>query len=1053
MPTLTKLKIMRKLLFLLLCVFPVFATAQQTLQGTIVDVSNVPLPGVSVFEKGTTNGTVTDFDGNFALKLEKTPTVVVVSFVGFETQEITITDQQNITVALQVNQEELDEVVVIGYGSARKSDITGSVTSVEVDEAAVAQNTTVDQLLQGRAAGVQVSQNGTPGAGVSVRIRGSNSLRGNNEPLYVVDGVIISSAGEDAASAGGGNDLQESQNGLNGINPRDIESIEILKDASATAIYGSRGANGVVLITTKKGKEGKTTIGGFITSSASEINERIHVLNGVEYAQYQNEADLLEGRNPQYQIDGENVYRINYNNNLPVVEAEPLKQVNWHDEIYKLGFSKSVGANFSGGNDNGSYYTSLTYNDQGGIVDNSRFQSGNFNLNLSRKLTDNLELDARLNAFYAKGRFAQDGDRAGGQRSFINNLITFRPYFDAENTIDDEEQTSNPYSWIYDFDDLSEERRLIGNLALTYQFGIEGLSYKIQGGGDIRDKSRDRFYGLTTFQGSTSNGELQMSTLNAKSYQINNLLSFNRRFNKIHRVNAVAGLIYDVRETTNQLYAVTDFSTLEFGTNQPAYGQIISRPLEILPSKTQLLSYLSRATYTLDNKYIFTGTFRADGSSKFSKENRFSYFPSFALAWRAGNEKFLKDSEMVSDLKLRAGWGKTGNQGIRPYQTLSNYGPELYGNPENGTSVGFIPLNIGNRDLKWETTEQVNVGMDFGFFDGMLTGTVDAYSKETKDLLQLESLGPSAGFSSVLVNRGNIENKGLELTLNGLFVDQEDFSIEVGGNIAFNRVEISSLGSARSEILIDGTYQQRSYYLGDNVSSGLYFKAPANVFIEGEEVGLFYGWETDGIWQSGDTDLPNGFQPGDIKIIDQNGDGEIDGNDRTIIGNPNPDFTYGGYFDMKFKRFSLNVLMNGVSGNDIANGNNIKWLTAAGLTQNIMPQAYHNAWRPDAPSNVFPRVNYAREQTAIAITDRIIEDGSFLRISNITLGFDIPVETSNVLSKANIYLSGINLFTFTEYSGYNPEVTSFAYNGNILGVDWLGMPNTRTLLLGLNLNF
>lgn len=1037
---------------LIICLLPGFVLAQKTISGTVTDNTGQPLPGASVLQKGTTKGAVTDFDGKYSLTVDSTPTTLVYGFLGYKSKEITVDKQTQVNVVLQEDTSQLDEVVVIGYGTARKSDITGSVTSVEVTEAAVAQNTTVDQLLQGRAAGVQVTQNGTPGSGVSVRIRGSNSLRGNNEPLYVVDGVIISSAGEDAANAGGGNDLQENQNGLNGINPRDIESIEVLKDASATAIYGSRGANGVILITTKKGKVGKASIGGFVTSSVSVINERIDVLDGVDFAKYQNEANLVDGLNPQFHIEGNDVFRINYNNTGATIEAEPVNQVNWHDEIYKQGFSKSIGANFSGGNDSGSYYASITYNDQGGIVDNSRFQSGNFNINLSKDLSEKLKLDARLNMFYSSGQFAQDGDRAGGQRSFINNLITFRPFFDEQSAIDDDEQTSNPYSWVNDFQDLSEERRLIGNIALTYDLG-KGLKYKVQAGGNIRDKSRDRFYGLTTFQGSTSNGELQMSSLNSKAYQINNLLLFNRNFNKKHRINAVAGLIYDVRDTRNELYAVTDFSTLEFGADQPAYGQVISRPLEVRPAKTQLLSYLGRATYTFNNKYIFTGTFRADGSSKFSKENRFSYFPSLALAWRAGSEKFLRKSKLVSDLKFRAGWGMTGNQGIQPYQTLSNYGPQLYGNPDNGTSVGFIPLNIGNRDLKWETTEQINVGVDFGFFNDRISGTVDVYSKETQDLLQLENLGPSAGFESVLVNRGNIENKGLEVTLSGLLVNKDGFTFEVGGNIAFNQVKISKLGSSQSEILIDGTYQQRSFYLGDNISSGTYFKAPANAFIQGEEIGLFYGWETDGIWQTGDTGLPNGFQPGDIRIIDQNGDGEIDGNDRTIIGNPNPDFTYGGFLDFKYKRLSLNVLVNGVQGNDIANGNNIKWATPGGTTQNIFPYAYHNAWRPDAPSNTVPRIGYRKEQTAISITDRIIEDGSFLRISNITLGYDIPVENSNTFANANIYVSGVNMFTFTKYSGYNPEITSFSYNGNILGVDWLGMPNVRTVILGLNLNF
>lgn len=1028
--------------------------AQKSINGKVIDNTKYPLPGASIIIKGSQKGVITNFDGDFTIEISDLPKTIIISYLGYETKEIVINTLTNLLIVLQQEVSQLEEIVVIGYGTSRKSDITGAVSKVNINNASVVQNTTIDQMLQGKTAGVQVTQNGVPGSGVSVRIRGSSSLRGNNEPLYVVDGIIISSAGEDAKSAGGANDSQENQNGLNGINPKDIESIEVLKDASATAIYGSRGANGVVLITTKKGKSGKSKIGGFFNTSVSNINERIEVLDGFDYAKYQNEAALVFGFNPLFHLSGDNVYRISYNiNNEPVIESEPIKQLNWHNEIFKQGFSKSLGANFSGGSDNGTYFASTTYNDQGGIVDNSRFQSGNFNINITNTLSQKLQINARLNAFFSKGEFAQDGDRAGGQRSFINNLITFMPLIDTENLINDDQQVSNPFSWINDYQDLSEERRLIGKLDLTYSFNIKGLTYKLSAGGNIRDKSRNRFYGLSTFPGILSNGELQISKLNSKSYQINNLLQYNGSFNKRHRINALAGLVYDVRDIENELYAVIDFSTVEFGANQPAYGQTISRPLEILQSKEQLLSYLGRVTYTLDNKYIFTGTFRADGSSKFSEENRFSYFPSFSFAWRASKENFLKESKVISDLKLRAGWGMTGNQAIQAYQTKVNYGPTQYGNPNNGTSVGFVPFNIGNEDLKWETTKQINLGVDFELFKNRVSGTLDIYSKQTRDLLQTASLGPSTGFQNILINRGSIKNKGLELTLSSLLVDKEDFSVNIGGNIAFNRVKISKLGGPLSEILINGIYQQRSYYLGDNISTGVYFKAPANVFLEGEEVGLFYGWKTDGIWQLGDSEIPNGFVPGDIRIIDQDGNGVIDGRDRTILGNPNPDYTYGGFIEIKYKRLSIDILINGVSGNDIANGNLIRWATPEGLNTNIISDAYINAWRPNAPSNTYPRIGYRKDISALSITDRIIENGSFLRISNISIGYDIPIENSNTFSKCNVYLSGSNLFTFTKYSGYNPEITSFANNGNILGVDWLGMPNVSTITVGLNLNF
>ena len=1067
----------------LLLIFPMILFAQsKAITGTVIDENKMPLPGVSILIKGLNIGSFTDFDGLFSLTVPETGKTLVFSYLGYISKELVIGNKGTFNIQLEIDTNNtLEEIVVVGYGSQRKSDITGSVASVKVDDIAAAQNTTVDALLQGRAAGVQVTQNaGSPGSGVSVKIRGASSLRGNNEPLYVIDGVIISSAGEDASNASAdSNSLEETQNGLNGINPRDIESIEVLKDASATAIYGSRGANGVILITTKKGKSGKTSIQSYVNTSVSEISERYDVLDALGYANYQNEALLVNGGAPRFSISSGTIFPIADDGTVSDTAAE---QHNWHDEIYKQGFSKSTGASFSGGTEKGNYYASVGYNDQGGIVENSRLQNGNFSINLNQDLSDKFSISAKLNAFYSNGNFAQDGDRAGGQRSFVGNILRYPTLVTDGGTFDNEDGISSPFSWVNDFQDTSEESRFIGSLALVYKFNIKGLKYKVQAGGNIRNKERRRFYGLTTFQGSSTNGSLSISNLQTKSYQINNLLAYNRTFNKKHRINGVIGMTYDVRDIKNTLYAVNDFSTTEFGVDQPIYGQQISRPLDVLPLESQLLSYLSRVNYSFDNKYIITGTFRADGSSKFSKENRYSYFPSFSLAWRANNEKFLKNSETINELKVRIGWGMTGNQGISAYQTFANYGPILYGNSDEGTNIGFVPLNVSNPNLKWETTKQLNVGLDFGLWENRLTGTLDAYDKQTDDLLLNQPLGPSSGFTSLLVNRGSLNNKGVELTLNGSLIDKNDFSIDIGGNIAFNKSKIQNLGGTPEDIHINGNIENRVFYRGQNISTGNYFRAPANIFMEGEEVGLFYGFETEGIYQEGDVLLngnlaiydpnnnieydhdndlntptilyPNdGISAGDVRIVDQNGDGEITEADRTIIGNPNPDFVFGGYLNMNYKRFNLSVQINGVYGNEIANGNLIQLGTAEGRSANILSQAYNNAWRPDAQSNTYPRVGYSRESGSPAITDRIIENGSFLRISNITLGYDIPVEKTNVFSRANVYVTGMNLFTFTDYSGYNPEITNFLNNGNIVGVDWNGFPNAQTIMLGLNLKF
>jgi len=1047
-----------KFFFTLMFVFSisVFGLAQRTLKGTVLDNKGQPLPGVTILEKGTNNGSTTDFDGNYTLTLTKKNPTVIYSYIGFATQEINVAEKTEINVMMLEDASQLEEVVVIGYGELNKKDLTGSITSVTVNETAAQQNNTVDQLLQGRAAGVQVTQNaGSPGSGVSVKIRGASSLRGNNEPLYVVDGVIISSAGEDTLNAGDGNSLQENQNGLNGINPRDIDNIQVLKDASATAIYGSRGANGVILITTKKGSKGKMVVTGFVNTAATSIDKKIDMLSAVEYAQYRNESQILLGETPLYhESDDGQLFQILYQETGPVLSDEPLIQNNWQDDIFEIGLSKSIGASFSGGSDNGNFYISTNYNDQGGVVDNQRFQSGNFNINVNHNISDKLKVRARFNAFYADGRFTQDGHKAGGGGSFINNILRFNPVTGGvgDEFIDDRVQAATPLSWINDFEDLSTESRFRGALSLTYKFNIKGLSYKFQAGGDLRDKERKRFYGLSTSKGRISNGELAISGRNVKSYQINNLLRYNRTFKRKHRFNAVAGVTYDVRDVSNELYRISDFSTFAFGSQLPNYGQIVNLPYTLIPRKTQLLSFLSRVNYTFDNKYIFTGSYRVDGSSKFSENNRFSAFPSFSFAWLASNESFLENSETLNNLKLRVGWGQTGNQAINPYQTFTNYSGVLYGSSGNSTEIGFSPINIGNSDLVWETTTQTNFGVDFGLFNDRLFGTIDAYSKQTDDLLQIQRLPTSTGFGSLLVNRGSLKTKGLELTLSGVLVDKKDFNLEVGGNIAFSRNKINDLGIPKSEIYIDGTPEQRSFYLGDNVSTGAYFAFPANIFIEGEQVGLFYGYQTDGIYQTDDIINVSDAVPGDVKIIDINGDGEINAFDRTVIGNPNPDFIYGGYIDMSYKRFNLNVLLNGTYGNDIINGTDVMIDYAQGIFSNVRRDAYFQAWRPDAPSNTYPRIGYTWDGQE-AISDRQVEDGSFLRISNITLGYDIPVEKSKTFSRANIFLSGSNLFTFTKYSGYNPEITSFLHNGNILGVDWLGPPNARSIMFGINLSF
>ena len=1047
---------MRKFLltFILFAVFVPFAIGQHLVKGVVSDESG-PLPGANVVIQGTTTGTVTDIDGKYSIMAHPKDTLVF-SYLGYQTQKFKVGKRAVINVTLSTKKETLDEVVVVGYGTMKKSDLTGATSSVKVNSEVARTTQTVDQLLQGRAAGVQVtSNNGNPGEGVSVRIRGTNSLMGNNEPLYVVDGVVITTAGEDVQNASrDGNDVQRAQNGLAGINPNDIENIEILKDASATAIYGSRGANGVVLITTKSGKKGKMNTDVFFNTGLSVISKKLDVLNGVEYAEYRNEANILKGQNPNFYIDNGNVYQMNFNGGNPIVSDTAMQQVNWQDDIYHLGVSYNGGVSFSGGTKKGKFYISTSFNDINGIVDNSKVQSVNLRLNTVQNISKKLRVDTRISLYLSKNNFAQAGSKAGSSRSFVKSTLTFSPLigddvFDFQNDLG----LSNPISWINDFDDVSTQLRTNISTALTYQLPLKGLKYQIRVGGDIWVKERRVWYGITTSPGEQYNGRLSIGGLKKYHFNVDNLLMYYKTFNKIHTINATLGYVFQGAHRVDSKYQVIDFTTYEFTTDGPQYGQIPILPFTSRPQDEMMNSFLFRTNYSLKRKYSITATFRADGSSKFAPGNKYSYFPSLAAAWRISEEKFMRNAEAISTLKLRVGWGLTGNQAIQPYQTFSNYNVTYYVSPNNVTINGFAPGNIANKSLKWETTSQTNLGIDYGFWNDRLSGSIDVYYKKTFDLLQNIQIPASTGYHKMLINRGTISNKGIDFMINGVAIAKKDIYLSIGGNMSINRNKIEELGIPDAPLFYSDTDTvMASYYLGNNISTGNTFKCPANVFIEGQPIGMFIGYQTDGIIQSTDTDIPQGFQPGDIKVIDQNGDGKIDAKDRVFIGDPNPDFTYGVNIDFTYKRLSFSMQGYGVYGNDIVNGMAIEFYKAEGLNKNILPAAYHEAWRPNRETNTYPRLLFT-EQGWGAITDRIVEDGSYFRITNLTVGYDVPVKKIKSIESLHLYFTASNLLTITGYSGYDPNVTSFMYDGTIVGVDWNPFPNTRTFIFGLNLSF
>lgn len=1057
------MKIHKILLWILLCMPGTFAlNAQRTISGKVLDAgNNDPLIGASILGSDGKSGTITDLDGNFTLPVPNEIKEIEISYTGYQTVTVNLENGVNDYLVKLTAGRIMDEVIIVGYGEMRKSDVTGSVSKLVEDINTARNYSGVDELLQGRVAGVHVSANsGNPNGAISVNIRGTNSLRGNNEPLYVVDGVIINSAGEDVVDpSADANELQSAQNGLSGINPRDIKSIEILKDASATAIYGSRGANGVVLITTKEGKENPKgdEINAFFTITNNQVAKKIDMLDPLSFAQFQNDVREYQGFPDRYVIDGNEIFLITSSTDTSVtVNPIPLKQVDWQDEIYRQSLSYNTGFSMNGQRNNTKYYFSAGYSDIQGIVQTTKMNKGDLRLNLSTDVNSRLSLDNRIGMSYETGSFANGGSKSGGNRSFTNQILTYRPLIvTLEDESEDDLEISNPYGWLTDFDDLTKETRLNMSSTLKYKFS-DNLDYQLRGGIDFRLKDREKWYGPEIFKGGLENGLANYSNFNRKSYTIDHILNYKKKINKFSRINATGAVTYDAAHKTDEIFEISDFPIKTLRSSAPQLGQLVNVPYTILLQEEKIFSSLIRINYSFKDKYVVTASFRADQSSKFAKGNQWGYFPSTAIAWRLSEEKFIRKLKVFDDFKLRIGWGKTGNQAISPYQTLSTYNTVYYADVNDANLIGSIPSRIPNPNLIWETTNQYNLGADISVLKTFVNLTIDAYYKRTDDLLQDIAIPPSTGFTMMTVNRGSLENKGLEFTLDAVLFKTKKSEVSMGSQISINRSKIRDLGLPESSIWVDGEQRNAVYYLGNNVSTGTYFKSPANIFMEGQPIGMFWGLKTNGIYHDLETALAgptykgNPNKAGDIAFVDQNGDGNIDGYDLTFIGNPNPDFTYGFDIAANYRNFGFKVLFDGVYGNDIANGNNLELAFPEAQTKNVTSSAYLNAWSAENPGNNGPRIGYSMQQQGLI--DLIIEDGSYFRLNIITLSYDIQVKKS-IFSKLNIYLSGRNLFYLTNYSGYEPQVTSFLYDGTIKGVDWVGTPNVRSFVAGINATF
>lgn len=1053
---------MKKYFYLFLFLLPISLMAQSTLKGTVVDNTSFPLPGASILIKGTTTGAITNIDGEFTLNLNATPSTLVVSYIGYVTKEVSVSNQTQITIVLEEDQEQLDEVVIIGYGSVNKKDLTGAITSIKPTTTIAEQSNGIEDIIKGRAAGVQVSANGAePGSTISIKIRGTSSLTGNSEPLYVVDGIIMDTATEDTGNPISGYASQ--QGGISGINPQDIESVDVLKDASATAIYGSRAANGVIIITTKKGKSGKAKF-NFVTSvGIGKVVRNIDILDTKGYTNYINDARAVLGLDPQY--------TINSNGSIFTTDTDPLQiqGVNWAEDTYRNAIIKKNRISASGGGDNGNYYIAGGMTSNQGTFPNALAEAIDFNFNLNQDLSKKLKLGTKIASTYTELSSSKGTDENGSSNtSMVRQVLLAAPIlnFDENNNGTDIEETlDGPRAWTSDYDDNAQEIRLLGSINLDYELS-KSLTYRLRFGGDYRKKERTFWYGTALFKGAAPNGIAGIATLDRFRYNIDNTLMYRKSFGKNHKINATIGYLIDKTSIRQTRYSASDFADKSLRAAGISFAGV-NTPLILDSEFPTILSYIGRVNYTLSNRYIFTGTFRADGSSKFEKGNQWGYFPAFSFAWQAKKESFLKNSDVISELKMRLGYGEVGNQNIPSYSFLTPFGrtEEALADAEgNGTLIAVVPENLANPDLKWETAKQFNAGIDFGFFNNRVTGTVDTYLKTSSNLLLNVPVGPTSGFSYITANQGDIENKGLEISLNSDIINNDNVKWSVFGNISFNKNKVIKIGTPEQNY---GALGEVVAFLGNNVSGGTHFKQPANIFIEGREIGLFYGLQTRGIIKT-DADLTNtasgdplkyggtNLRVGDVYFVDQNGDGDITDADKTIIGNPNPDYTYAFGSSFDYKNFSLSFLFNGVFGNDLANANNFELGYANNLTRNVRSIAYTDAFDPVTnPNGNYPYVGVGGLGTNYTtdFNDRMVEDGSFLRLSYVSLSYNVPVKQTNFLDSLKFTFSGQNLWLLSNYSGFDPEVNSFAFDPLRVGIDSGSFPNQRTFTLGLNVTF
>lgn len=1037
----------------LLFLLPLSVNAQTlTVTGQVKDSQGSTLPGVNIIILGTSKGTVTDLDGNYSLTVSSGDQIKF-NFIGYTSQTVIITDQTRVSVTLEEDQERLGELVVVGYGQMKRSDLTGSVTSVASEAIEQSVSTSVDQVLQGRAAGVQVQQNsGAPGSSSSIRIRGISSLNGSNEPIFVIDGVIID------GSTGSNN-----TNPLSTINPSDIVSMDILKDASATAIYGSRAANGVIIITTKRGEKGQARVNydGYI--GWQEMPKQLDMLNLQEYANHKNARSAAS--------------IVEWDDNF--VRPDLLGEgTNWQDELFTQAMMQSHNLSFTGGTDKNLYALSLGYLDQEGIAIGSGFDRFNIRGNFDSQIKKYLKVGVNFALSNTNQNTTVSDD------NLIKTALKQTPNvavrnadgnFDGPDT--DEYVQNNPVGLAM----LKENRNELANIrANTYAEAtlLKGLNFKTELSMDYGINNGYIFnpsYEFGALTNETREGTRSKSY--SKYWNWRNVLTYNREFGK-HNINAMLG--QEMQKGQWEYLSGYRSGYLTNGATDLNLGDATTARNSNSSGANSLSSYFGRAFYSLNDKYLLTATMRYDGSSKFHPDNQWGFFPSTAFAWKISNEDFLKDNNTINNLKLRLGWGKVGNENIPG--TAYTY-TSTYSSVPTNWGTGLLAANTANPELQWETTSSSNLGIDFALFQNRIELIADVYHKKTDNLLLELPLPAYVGTtgqgstSAPWMNIGSLENKGFELSLNTVNVSTRDFVWRSNIVFSLNRSKVLSLDTETS--IINETLQEGSE------------TTVLTRTAVGSPVGQFYGYKVIGRFEeatdfyykneNGDivpTALPkdtyideNSMWIGDYIFDDINKDGVIDEEDRTYIGNPNPDFTYGLGNTFSYKGIDLNIFLTGVFGNEIVNYQR-RWLENPRANTNLLstaldyaqlelidadgPNDYRNV-HIVAGNEYMPRMaaSTTASESNYRFSDRFVEDGSYLRIQNISLAYTLPKDwVSRIgLQNVKVYSNLQNLYTFTKYSGYDPEIGSMDQNVLLTGIDNARYPMPRIYTFGLNVTF